>query len=427
MTARPLTGAMRDDGRALSLAEYEAVGGYTALRRVLGEMTPKEVIQTVKDGKLRGRGGAGFPTAIKWSGVPTGENARRPKYFVCNADETEPGTFKDRVLLEGNPHLVLEGILIGAYAIEAEQSWMFVRWAYHESSRRFRHAIEEARDAGYLGENILGSGFSHDARVHVSAGRYMAGEDKALLESLSGRPAIPRESPPHLSAVGLWGLPTVVQNVETISNVPGLIAHGAEWFLALSKGEAGGTKIYGVSGRVRRPGWYELPLGTTGRELLMDAAGGMRDGVELRGFLPGGASSEFLGADRLDLPLDYDALKKVGSGLGTGCIVVQDDVTCPVGTLLSLQRFFARESCGWCTPCREGLSWVEKSLARMEAGDGTRGDLEALHHHCKLLKKGSTFCELAPGAMMSLRSAFELFGDDIERHVTERRCPWRRD
>jgi NADH-quinone oxidoreductase subunit F len=426
MTERPLTEHIRPGEPPLDRAGYERVGGYQAARATLGRVAPAEVIRVVKESNLRGRGGAGFPTGVKWGLVPAGETAPRPRYLVANADEMEPGTFKDRLLLEGAPHQLLEGMLLAAYAIGAEHGYIFLRWAYRLAAERLRRALAEAYAAGYLGSHILGSGFSLDLHLHVGAGRYMCGEETALLNALEGKRATPRAKPPYPPVVGLWGKPTVVQNVETLCNVPHILRHGAAWFRGLSRGEDGGTKLYGVSGKVKRPGAWELPMGTPLREVLLEHAGGMRAGVRLRGLLPGGASTDFLTEAHLDIPLDFAGVQQAGSRLGTGTMVVLDDRTCPVGFLENLERFFARESCGWCTPCREGLPWTAKVLRAMEDGDGRPGDLERLEHHTRFLGMGFTFCALAPGAMEPLQSGLKYFRDDFERHVRERRCPYRR-
>ncbi len=424
MSERPLTSLIRDDGTAPSLRDYEQAGGYAGLRAAL-KLTPLEVQGVVKAANLRGRGGAGFPTGMKWSVIPMGEEARRPKYFVVNADEMEPGVMKDRYLMEGNPHQLIEGLIIGAYAVEAEHAFIFIRLAYREAAERLSRAIAEAREAGYLGENVLGSGFSLDIQIHRSAGRYICGEETALLNSLEGKRATPRSKPPYPQTVGLWGMPTIVNNVETLCNVPHILRNGPEWYMGLSRSSDGGTKVYGASGRVKRPGLWELPMGTPLREIL-EHAGGMQDGYQLRGLLPGGASTDFLTPDHLDLPMDFSSVMHAGSRLGTGTIVVLDDRTCPISMLISLEQFFARESCGWCTPCREGLPWVVRLLRALEDGDGRPEDIDLLAEHANLLGPGHTFCALAPGAMEPLQSALKYFRDDFERHIVEKGCPWQR-
>jgi len=421
----PLTSNIKPDRVPLDVKAYERVDGYQGLSRALKEMSPAEVTDEVKKSGLRGRGGAGFPTGIKWSFVPMGDDAPRPKYLVVNADEMEPGTFKDRLLLEGAPHQLIEGMIISAYAIQAEVGYIFLRWAYKEAERRLQKAIAEAYDAGYLGENILGSGFDFELHLHVSAGRYMAGEETGLLNSLEGRRATPRAKPPFPQISGLWGRPTIVNNVETLSNVPHILRNGADWFKGLSRTSDGGTKIYGASGRVRNPGLWELPLGVTLGEILLENAGGMQEGYRFRGVLPGGASTDFLVEEHMDVMMDFEGPTKAGSRLGTGTMIVLDDRNCPVGMLQSLEKFFAQESCGWCTPCREGLPWIARTLQAIEDGEGQLQDLDILASHCKLLGPGHTFCALAPGAVEPLQSALKYFKDDFERHIDEKGCPWK--
>jgi len=417
----PLTSNIRP-GVSLDIKGYEAAGGYQALRRVLQQMTPQEVTALVKESNLRGRGGAGFSTGMKWSFVPL--DGEGPRYLVANADEMEPGTFKDRWLLEGNPHQLIEGMIISAYAIQASISYVFLRWAYKEAAREIRRAISEAYAAGYLGCNILGRGFDLEMHLHTGAGRYMCGEETALLNSLEGRRAVPRAKPPFPQISGLFGRPTIVNNVETLSYIPHIVSKGVAWFQGLSRTGDGGTKIYGVSGRVNKPGAWELPMGITMRELLEEYAGGMQHGYRFRGALPGGASTDFLTDAHLDTPMDFTAIAAAGSRLGTGTMVVLDDHTCPVGFVHNLEHFFAQESCGFCTPCREGLPWTEKILYALEQGQGTAADLEQLDLHTRLLGPGNTFCALAPGAMEPLQSALKYFREDFEQHVHEKRCPY---
>lgn len=422
---RPLTQHIRLGEEPLGLRAYEAVGGYAVVRKALRELEPQQVTEAVKASSLRGRGGGGFPTGAKWSFVPMGEDAPRPKYLVANADEMEPGTFKDRLLLESNPHLLLEGMIVSAYAIQADVAFIFLRWEYRLAERRLHRAIAEAYSAGYLGKNILGSGYDLDLHVHVSAGRYMCGEETGLLNALEGKRATPRAKPPYPQVSGLWGKPTIVQNVETLCCVPYVIERGPDAFKALSRSPDAGTKLYGVSGRVKRPGLWELPMGTTAREIVEEHAGGMRDGLKLRGFLPGGASTDFLVEEHLDLPLDFDSVQNAGSRLGTGTLIVLDSGTCPVGMVHNLEKFFAQESCGWCTPCRDGLPWTAKLLQAIDEGAGRPEDLERLAAHCRLLGPGRTFCALAPGAVEPLQSALKYFRSDFERHIAEGRCPYR--
>lgn len=422
---RPLTKNIDLKRGPLSLKEYEAAGGYQGVRKALTTMQPKEVTDLVKASGLKGRGGAGFSTGLKWSFVPMGPDAARPKYLVCNGDEMEPGTFKDRLLLEGDPHSLIEGMIVTAFAIQAEVSYIFLRWGYTVAAERLRKALAEAYTAGYLGKNILGTGYNLEMHLHISAGRYICGEETALLNSLEGRRANPRSKPPFPQVSGFFGKPTIVQNVETLCNVPHIVVNGAEWYKGLSLSEDGGTKLYGVSGKVKHPGVWELPLGVTIREILEEHAGGMRDGLKLRGFLPGGASTDFLTQEHLDLKMDYGTIGKAGSRLGTGTMIILDDRTCPVGMVLNLERFFAQESCGWCTPCRDGLPWVTKLLTAIENGEGRMEDLDRLSQQCRFMGPGNTFCALAPGAAEPLQSALVHFRKDFERHIAEKRCPWR--
>ncbi|MCU1263654.1 MAG: dehydrogenase subunit [Bryobacterales bacterium] len=421
---KPLTSRLRPDGEPTSVGEYERAGGYRGLRAALN-MTPQEVTELVTRSRLRGRGGAGFPTGMKWSFVPMGKDAPHPKYLVANADEMEPGTFKDRVLMEGDPHQFIEGMAISAYAIEADIAYIFLRGEYALSARRLSRAIAEAYERRYLGRDILGSGYSLELYLHMSAGRYICGEETALLNALEGKRAHPRTKPPFPQVSGLFGKPTIVQNVETLCNLPHILANGADWFLGLSRTVDGGTKLFGVSGKVKRPGLWELPLGVTLRQILEEEAGGMREGTRFRGVLPGGASTDFLVEEHLDIPMDYTNVQKAGSRLGTGTMVVLDDKTCPVGMLWNLEHFFAQESCGWCTPCWSGLGWTEKILLAMEQGKAVQQDMETLRFQTKFLAPGNTFCAFAPGAVEPLQSALKYFAGDFQRHIEEKGCPWR--
>ena len=424
MTAEtPLTGRIRPGAEPPDLAAYERSGGLQGLRKALA-MAPGEVIAMVKEANLRGRGGAGFNAGLKWSLLPAPKDAARPRYVVVNGDEMEPGTFKDRLLLEGDPLQLVEGTVIAGYAVQADVAYVFVRREYVLAAERMRRAIAEAYARGVLGKRILGSDYSLEMHLHVSAGRYMCGEETGLLNSLEGRRANPRTKPPFPPVVGLWGKPTLVNNVETLCNVPHILERGAAWYLALSRTKNGGTKLYGASGKVKRPGIWELPMGTTLGEVL-DRAGGMREGLTFRGCLPGGASTDFLTASHLDLALDFDTVPKAGSRLGTGTLIVLDDQTCPVGMLENLEHFFAQESCGWCTPCWSGLHECEQILGAIERGEGRPEDLSVLEFQTRFNAPGNTFCALAPGAVEPLQSALRLFRDDFDRHIRERRCPWR--
>jgi len=384
----------------LNISDYQAVDGYQSVQVIAKGLSPQDTLELVKASGLKGRGGAGFPTGLKWSFVPQGDNSPKQKYFVVNADEMEPGTFKDRLLMEGDPHLLIEGVIIGSYAIQASKAYIFLRGEYTVSERALEKAIDEAYEKGYLGSNILGTGFNLDVILHTSAGRYICGEETALLNALEGKRAIPRAKPPFPQVSGLWGKPTIVNNVETICNLPGILTYGVDWYHGLTKGKDHGTKLFGVSGKVNTPGCWELPLGTPIRELFENHAGGMRDGLELKGFLPGGGSTDFMLPEHLDLNLDYDEITKAGSRLATGTMIILDSGTCPVGMVGNLMKFFSQESCGFCTPCRDGLPWVDEIFNEFENGCGSEKDLEILHEHVDYLGPGRTFCALAPGVLM---------------------------
>jgi NADH-quinone oxidoreductase subunit F len=414
---KPLTQNIVSGRDYTNFQEYTETGGYQGLRTVLNDYSPEQVQQQVKDSGLRGRGGAGFPTGMKWSFVPMGEQAPKQKYFVVNADEMEPGSFKDRLLMEKDPHQLIEGIVISAYAIGASIAYIFLRGEYVEIAKRLQIALKESYQNNLLGHNILDSEYHLEIFLHTSAGRYICGEETALLNSLEGKRAIPRSKPPFPQISGLWGLPTIVNNVETVCNVPHILRNGADWYQSLGLGENNGTKLYGVSGRVKNPGAWELPLGTTAREIIEDKAGGMLDDYQLRGFLPGGASTDFLLPEHLDIAMDYDAVARAGSRLGTGTFIILDNKTNVVAMVLNLERFFAQESCGWCTPCRDGLPWVVNLLEGLLAGQGSAEDLQRLSKLTRLLGPGNTFCALAPGAMEPLQSALKYFSADFEQYL----------
>ena len=422
---RPLTGAFRPDGRALSIDEYEAAGGYEALRTALRDMTPPEVTTLVGDSGLRGRGGAGYATGRKWSFVPLGADAPAPKYVVCNGDEMEPGSFKDRFLIEGSPHALIEGMALACYAIHGTTGYIFLRAQYDKPYALLTRAIEEAHDRGYLGERIMGSDFSLDIHVHVSIGRYMCGEASGMLNALQSDRPNPRWRPPHMASAGLWGRPTVVNNVETLCCVPPVLRLGAERWRSLSLTDEPGTRMYGISGRARRTGSWELPVGTPMRELIERHAGGMRDGYTLRAVMPGGASTPLVAADAIDVVMDFDHMKQAGSGLGTGTALLIDDSVCPVGLCLNLLRFFAQESCGWCTPCWAGLPWMADVLTDIEEGRGRPEQLDLLAEQMWFMGEQMCFCDLAPSATKPLGTALKLFRDEFERHIDEGRCSYR--
>jgi len=412
---KPLTKNIEIGRAPFDFKQYVAAGGYDSVRKAI-KMEPGDVVNMVKDAGLGGRGGAGFNTGLKWSFVPAPDGG--PRYLVINGDEMEPGTFKDRLLIEHDPHLLIEGMITTCYALQAQTGYIFLRGEYTVCEERLLQAISEAYDNGMLGKNVAGKkGFDLDIYLHTSAGRYICGEETALLNALEGKRANPRAKPPFPQVSGLWGRPTVVNNVETICNIPGIVANGVEWYQNLGTGDFVGTRISGVSGRVNNPGCWEVPVGITFRELLEDYAGGMQDGYELKAFLPGGGSTDFLMPEHLDLPMDPGAVQKAGSRLGTSLIMVLDDKTCPVGCIRNLIKFFAHESCGWCTPCRDGLPWVEHILNKMEEGTGSLKDIDILDEMTRYMGPGNTFCALAPGAAEPLQSGLKYFMDEFKAHV----------
>ena len=416
----PLTWRLRADQQPVWLEEYLSKNGYQGAKNALKNMSPDQVVSLVKDAGLKGRGGAGFSTGLKWSLMPK-DDSMNIRYLLCNADEMEPGTYKDRLLMEQLPHLLIEGMLIGAYALKAYRGYIFLRGEYIEAAKHLRKAIEEAKAAGLLGKNILATGFNFELFVHTGAGRYICGEETALINSLEGRRANPRSKPPFPATSGVWGKPTCVNNVETLCNVPAIIAHGKEWYLGLSEGKSkdAGTKLMGFSGRVNNPGWWELPLGITAREILEDYAGGMREGLTLKAWQPGGAGTDFLTEAHLDLAMDFDSIAKAGSRLGTALAMAVDHKINMVSLTRNLEQFFARESCGWCTPCRDGLPWSVKILQALERGEGQPGDIETLEQLCRFLGPGKTFCAHAPGAVEPLQSAIKYFRAEFEAGISQ--------
>ena len=412
----------RQPNRIATLEEYRAGGGYEALAAVLAKHSRADVQQMALDAVLLGRGGAGFPAAKKWMTVA--ENAPFPRYIVCNADEMEPGTFKDRVLIHADPHQIIEGMIIVGYTASAEKGIIFIRPSYESAARILEREIGRAREAGFLGKNILGSDYSLEITVHRSAGRYICGENTAQIRALEGKRANPIQPPPYATQKGLWGLPTVTHNVETLACVPHIIRNGAEWFKGLARIPSGaGTKLYCVSGRVKRPGCYELPMGTRLSEILEDHAGGLPDGSEFKTCLPGGASTRFLPKELVHIEMDFDAMKKVGHRLGTGAVMVFDQKTCLVGVTLNLLEFFARESCGWCTPCREGLPYMRDLFRRIEAGDGREEFIPMIRQMSKDLC--NSYCAFAPGAVSPVESLLAYFEEEVREHISQRRCPFK--
>jgi NADH-quinone oxidoreductase subunit F len=412
----------RKPDRITTLEEYRQNGGYVALAKTLAGTPAKEIETILLDAVLLGRGGAGFPAGRKMMTVA--EDAPHPRYVVCNADEMEPGTFKDRVFLHAEPHMLIEGLTLAAYAVQADHGIIFIRPEYESAARILEREIGLARQTGLLGERILGSDYSFDIVVHRSGGRYICGEVTAQLNALMGRRPNPKQPPPYATDKGLWGQPTLVQNVETLACVPHIVQHGAQWFkdLALTP-EAAGTKLFCISGRVNRPGCVELPLGVRLSEIIEDYCGGMKNGARFKACLPGGASTGFLTREHYEIRMDFDALKKVGNRLGTGAIMVFDEHTCMVAATLNLTGFFARESCGWCTPCREGFPYLRDLLGRIENGQGRPEFIPMIETMCGHLWKA--YCAFAPGGTAPIDSLLHFFREEVEAHIERKGCPFK--
>jgi NADH-quinone oxidoreductase subunit F len=411
---------METPGYTGDLAAYERTGGYQAIRKVLKEYTPEQVIELVKQSGLRGRGGAGFPTGMKWSFIP--KDPSLLKYLCVNADESEPGTFKDRQLIDRDPHQMLEGALIACYAIGAKTAYLYVRGEFALGARTLERAVAEARAKGYIGRKIFGSDVDVEVWIHRGAGAYICGEETALLESIEGKRGLPRAKPPFPATHGLYQKPTVVNNVETLANLPYIVVRGAEWFASIGTPKSPGTRVFSVSGHVKRPGNYEVPLGIPLRELIEEHAGGIRDGHRLKAIIPGGASAAFFTPEYLDVTLDFEAVAKAGSMLGSGGVTVMDETTCMVWAAYNLMGFFHHESCGKCTPCREGSSWLHRILHRIEHGEGRSEDLPQLERLCGNIA-GKTVCAFGDAEVAPVLSTLKHFRDEYEAHIRERRCP----
>ncbi len=408
---------MMQPGYTGSLKDYEKTGGYQALKKVLGKVQPADVTQMVMKSGLRGRGGAGFPTGVKWNFLP--KDYKGPIYLCCNADESEPGTFKDRQLMERDPHQMLEGMAIAAYAIGAESSYIYIRGEFVLGSRILEKALDEARAAGYLGKNVLGSGANIQIWVHRGAGAYICGEETALLESLEGKRGLPRVKPPFPATSGLYGKPTVVNNVETLANLPHIVNRGPEWFAAIgSPPKSTGTRVFCVSGHVKQPGNYEVPMGITLRELIFEHAGGMRSDKKLKAIIPGGASAAFLTPQHLDVKLDFEAVAAAGSMLGSGGVTVMEEGTNMVWAALRLMEFFFHESCGKCSPCREGSSWLTQTLRRILAKRGRMEDLETLKQLCQNIA-GRTVCAFGDAEVAPIMSTLQYWRHEYEDLIRE--------
>jgi NADH-quinone oxidoreductase subunit F len=413
----------RKPDRITTLEEYRRSGGYKALEKVLKDHSPKELQKIVLDSNLQGRGGAGFPAGRKWMAVQ--EHYPFPRYVVTNIDEMEPGTFKDRVLVHADPHLVIESMALAGYAVGAQEGFVFVRPSYESGASILEREIGIAREAGFLGKNILGSGFSFQLIVHRSGGRYICGEASAQLNAITGLRAHPSRLGPRATEKGLWGLPTLLNNVETLANVPHIVRNGPEWFKGLARTKnSSGTKLYCVSGKVKNPGCFELPMGTRLSEIIDRHAGGLLPGLAFKACLPGGASTPYLTKEHYDVEMDFDGPKKAGSRLGTGAIIVFDEKTCMVGATLNLMEFFVRESCGFCTPCREGLPFIRDLLWRIEQGEGKEefiGMLDRMGRHMRY-----SYCLFAPGAAMPLHSLLKHFGNEVKEHINQKKCPYKK-
>jgi NADH-quinone oxidoreductase subunit F len=408
--------------RSWTLAAYEDQGGYGGLHKALA-MPPEEVVEAVKASNLRGRGGAGFPTGMKWGFIP--QDNPKPKYLVVNADESEPGTCKDIPLMMASPHTLVEGVIISSYAIRANTAFIYVRGEVLHVVRRLQRAVEEAYLSGHLGKNIHDSGYDLDLVVHAGAGAYICGEETALLDSLEGRRGQPRLRPPFPAVAGLYASPTVINNVESIASVPSILDRGADWFSAMGTEKSKGYGIFSLSGHVTNPGQFEAPLGITLRKLI-ELAGGIRDGRELKFWTPGGSSTPILTAEHLDIPLDFEAVAEAGSMLGTRALQIFDETTCVVRAVLRWTEFYKHESCGKCTPCREGTWWMAQTLARLEQGRGSEEDLHLLVDQCENIL-GRAFCALGDGATSPITSSIEYFKDEYLAHLTHGGCPFDRE
>jgi NADH-quinone oxidoreductase subunit F len=419
-TTQYLTEHFADD-EFVTLEGYERVGGYQAVRKAITQMSPADVIELVKDAGLQGRGGAGFSTGMKWSFMPG--DTEKPKYLVCNADESEPGSFKDRILIERGAHQMLEGILIAAWATGAAKTFIYIRGEYAQPAAILERCIDEAYAKGYLGANVMGSGFSHDVVLQRGAGAYICGEETGLLESLEGKKGQPRKKPPFPAQYGAFGMPTTVNNVETFSHVPHIVSKGAEWFRGFGTEKSPGTTVFGVSGHVQRPGLYELPLGTRLDEIVFEHAGGMANGRKVKGVIPGGMSMPILPAGQLDVPMANEHLRERKTMLGTGGVMVMDDTTCMVRVACVITYFFRDESCGQCTQCREGTGWLNKIVNRIERGAGTEGDIEILLDVAGKME-GQTICAFADAAAWPVQGLLRHFRGDFEAHVREKKCPF---
>jgi NADH-quinone oxidoreductase subunit F len=409
-----------DIPKSRDIEYYRKQGGYKSFEKVLKSMEPDAVIAEVRNANLRGRGGAGFPAGVKWGFIP--KNSGKPHYLLCNADESEPGTFKDRLLMTGNPHLVLEGNMIAAYAIRSNVAYIYIRGEFVEEARILEEAIAQAYEKGYLGKNILGSGYNLDMYVHRGAGAYICGEETGLLESLEGKRGWPRIKPPFPAVAGVWQSPTIVNNVETLACVPSIIEKGSEWFKAIGPEKSPGPKLYCLSGHLEKTGVHELPMGLNLKELIYEYGGGIRNGKKLKAVIPGGSSVPVLTAEEIDVAMDFDSLAQVGTMLGSAGVIVMDEDTCMVDALLNITHFYRHESCGQCTPCREGTNWAERLLRKIEHGQATMKDIDLLEELAGHINF-RTICPLGDAAAMPIASFLQKFRPEFEEHVKQGKCP----
>jgi len=405
---------------ATEIDRYLELDGYKAVQRALA-MEPDAIVNLVKDSGLRGRGGAGFNTGLKWSFVP--KQAAKPKYILCNGDESEPGTCKDRLIFEHDPHSVIEGVMIAGLAVGAQVGYIYIRGEYRYLSVIMQKAIRDAYAKGFLGKNIFGSGRDFDVYWHGGAGAYEVGEESALMESLEGKRGIPRIRPPFPAVVGLWGGPTVINNAETLASVPHIILGGSEWYAKIGPPKNGGTRLFCLSGHLDRPGVYELPMGYNLKKMIYDVGGGIPNGHKLKAVVPGGSSTPVLLPEEIDIPMDFDSLMKAGSMLGSGGVVIVDDSTCMVKFALRIMKFYQHESCGWCIPCREGTDWLKKTLIRFHSGGGVQKDIDNILYLSQNML-GRTFCPLGDAAAMPTISIVKKFRKEFEDHLEGRPCPF---
>jgi NADH-quinone oxidoreductase subunit F len=410
------------DGQPWDIEAYIRTGGYEAWKKCLQGLSREDVVSELKKSGLRGRGGAGFPTGIKWDKIIHHRTSEH--YFVCNAGEHEPGTFKDRYLLKHHPHQLLEGCLIAAHTAQAKASFIYINHDYDEERKNLEQAIAQVRARGLMGKNILGTGVDLEIELFTGMGSYVAGEETAMLESMQGRPAMPRQKPPfYPTDFGLYGKPTLVNNVETLCNIPRILHKGASWFTQVGTDKCPGTMLFSLSGAVNKPGVYELPMGTPLRTLIEECGGGVPGGRKVKAVFPGGPSFSMVTADQLDLPMEFDALKKAGTGLGSAGVIVVDDATCMVAQTLKFSSFFRNESCGQCPPCRMGTINLETLMTKIEQGEGTQKDLDSLLQLCGFVK-GTGYCTLVTGAAVLVQSSLKLFRHEFDEHIKQKRCPY---